>query len=339
MKALLSTDLHLLPNQIELSKRVLEMIKVNSYKYLTPGEDKIILPGDIFHFKNTIHTNVQKLFEKFLLEMSKDFQVIVLVGNHDWGIPYKTHSLQAYKNLNENIIIVDDIYRDGKHGFIPYYREKELFHEKLKELGDIEYLYGHLDINGFQIGSGWEEYSEDFSSVEDFKKYKKVISGHLHLAQEKVVEGTEYIYIGTAYTTSFSETDQKKRFIIMDMDTGEWEEYDTGLTLHKTIEINASEELPEIPKEDLDKGVSYRVIITGTREEIDQRIDLKNQKYPARINYNFINKERTRIELKTTDTVEETINKFTEKQLKRVYDENHNFDINKLLKIGKKYAK
>src|SRR5690606_23764424 len=123
--------------------------------------------------------------------------------------------------------------------------------------------------------------------------------------------------VGSGYTTDFGESDQAKRFILMVLDTGDWESIPTGLTMHKTIKIKAGEPYPAIPEADLHEGVEIRVVVSGTREQINTLILPK--KYPARITYDLTAAQGARIELSATDNQEQTIKKYIEAELKRSF--------------------
>lgn len=328
--ALIATDLHLRPDHMGAAQRLLDKIiveiKENKPKYL-------FLLGDIFHYKNRLFATCLSVFHKFLEEATKECEVICLVGNHDWGQPYTVHSLDSFRGI-PNFKIVDDVYRlDENNGFISYCREKERFEELLIKLGPVKRLYGHLDINDFKVGSGWEEVHA-FSSPGDFKAYEQVFSGHLHLAQESKLEnGTEIIFVGTGYTTDFGETDQKKRLILLDIDSGEYSSIDTGLTLHKTMKINAGDPFPILPEAELKNGVEFRVIISGTKEQMDLVQRPKN--YEAKIVMELRSHETARVDLSVTDTRQDTLKKYIDHEIEKSFGgEKSGLDKDKLTKVG-----
>jgi len=328
--ALIATDLHIRPQHIEAGKlllsKIISEVKTHNPKYL-------FLLGDIFHYKDRLFASSLSIFHDFLEEVIEHCEVICLVGNHDWGIPYTVHSLDSFRHM-KNFKIVDDFYRlDENNGFISYCREKERFEEMKQKLGPVKRLYGHLDINDFKVGSGWEEVNA-YSQPEDFKEYDQVFSGHLHLAQERKLEtGTEIIFIGTGYTTDFGETDQKKRFLLLNIDTGEYTSIDTGMTLHKTIRIKAGEEFPKIAEEELKNGVEYRVIVNGTKEHL--ALVQRPKDYPARIVFEFQAQESARVDLLLTDSRQETLGKYINHEIEKSFGGNKSeFDKEKLIKIG-----
>lgn len=328
--ALIATDLHIRRKHIEAGRRLLTKI-LNEVKDKQPTY--LFLLGDIFHDKDTLSAQCLHIFHDFLEEVNKLCQVIILVGNHDWSTPYTIHSLDSFKHM-DNITIVDDVFKlDEENGFVSYCREKERFDEMLTKLGPCRHLYGHLDINDFKVGSGWEEVNA-FSEAGDFKNYEKVFSGHLHLAQEKVLEnGTEIVFVGTGYTTDFGESDQFKRFILLDLDSGNYESIDTGMTLHKTLKIEAGDPFPELDLEQIKKGVSFRVEVSGTKEKISLLDKPKN--YPGIIVYRFKTGETARVDLSITDSRKDLLKKYIDYEKNRSFVQNKDeYDSTRLLKLG-----
>lgn len=314
--AIIITDIHLRPDHDHLEwaqKLFLKTIKEIKEKKPT----YLFILGDIFHYKNRLFASCLRVFRKFLEEVSELCEVICLVGNHDWGVPYEVHSLDTFRTI-PNVKIVDDYYRlDENNVFISYCRESERFNEHLAILGPAKRLYGHLDINSFKVGSGWEEV-DAYSKPEDFAQFEQVFSGHLHLAQEsKLSNGTQIVFVGTGYTTDFGESDQEKRMILLDIDTGEFDSISTEMTLHKTLRIKASDPFPIIPETEVLNGVNYRVIVSGTREQL--ALTQKPKNYPATIIFEFMTTESPRADLSVSDTRQETLSKYIDYEIDRSF--------------------
>lgn len=325
MKALLVSDLHLRPTHFELAKKVLEKIK----RELTEKKPEyLIIGGDTFHTKNIVYASILSLFESFLREVTKNHKVICLVGNHDWGIQYEVHSLQTL-NMN-NLIIVDSYYKlNDNVGFISYCREKDRFESFMSELSGCKILFGHLDLNGFELGSGWEE-TDAFCGAERFEGFKKVFSGHFHKAQEVTLNsGAEIIYVGSSYTTDFSESDQEKRFLLIDLDNGVWESVNTGMTYHKTLKIEATDQIPLLNDSELKEGINFRLIISGTKDEIN-KVSIPAG-YKAKIIFEFKNSDSVRADINSYDSHDQMIKKYVDFEIKRC---NSDLEKEKLIKLG-----
>jgi DNA repair exonuclease SbcCD nuclease subunit len=333
-KALVASDLHLRPAHYDLAVRILK--KIEDELELTDPEF-LIIGGDTFHTKDKVYASIMFLFEEFLLRVTEKRKVIILVGNHDWGVPYTIHSLQAFEWI-KNLTIVATTYKlNDKVGFIGYCREKDRFELLMQDLRGCETLFGHLDLNGFDLGSGWEE-TDSFCGAERFTSFKKVFSGHFHKAQELTMSnGTEIIYIGTGYTTDFNESDQEKRLLLIDLDTGEWKGIPTDMTLHRTIKIEAKDPLPELPEEDLKKGVHFRVRVSGTKEEIANFKVPNDYQSKAKIVFDFKNTDMARLDINSGDSHEQMMEKYVDYEIKRVYGsvDESKVNVEKLMKMGR----
>lgn len=341
--AFIMSDLHLRPEEyffaVECLKKAEKEIEELKPRYL-------FILGDTFHTKTTTNTTVMLLLEKFLLKISKKLEeIVIIVGNHDWGIPYEDHSLDLYKRI-PNVKIVDTYYLlDKKNLFLSYCREPERFTHLVesanKESNEIIRLFAHLDINGFNLGSGWEE-KNTYLNPESLSNYMQVFTGHYHLAQDRVIGdgGTEISYIGSAYTTDFGESNQKKRFILLDLDSGNWKEIDTGLTYHFTDEINAGDPYPTYDIDKIRKGIKYRLKISGTKEEI-ALLEKKPDDVPreVKITYSFKKSEKKRIDLSEKENDTEVMTHYAKTEIEKNYQglDKSGFDLEKLVEKGKKY--
>jgi DNA repair exonuclease SbcCD nuclease subunit len=329
--ALIATDLHIRPQHIEAAKIVLDKI-IEEVKLKKPTY--LFLLGDIFHYKDRLFASCLSVFHDFLEEVTPLCKVVCLVGNHDWGVPYTVHSLDSFRHI-ENLTIVDDIYQlDEENAFISYCREKERFDEMVSKLGpNTIRIFGHLDINDFKVGSGWEEVNA-YSQPGDFSRFKQVFSGHLHLAQERRLEnGTEIIFVGTSYTTDFGESDQFKRFILLDLNTGEYESIDTNMTLHKTLKIKAGDPFPILDEIEINRGVEFRVVVSGTKDQLSLIERPKN--YLGKIVYDMTAIDSARVDLSATDSRQDTLKKYIDYEVENSFDgEKSGFDKDRLLRIG-----
>ena len=324
MKALLVSDLHLRPAHIEQASLVLEKIK-EKLRELNP--EYLIIGGDTFHTKNIVYASVLTLFESFIDDVSRRHKVVCLVGNHDWAIPYEVHSLQTIKR-NDFVIVEKTFKINDSVGFIGYCREKDRFDTLMKDLRGCKIIFGHFDLNGFDLGSGWEE-TDAFCGGERLTEFKKVFSGHFHKPQEKTFGETEIIYVGSAYTTDFSESDQEKRFILVDLESGNWEPIPTNMVFHRTLKITTSDQIPNIDENQINDGINFRVIISGTKEEIN-KVKIPNG-YKAKVVFDIIQKDHNRADINAHDSVSSILSKYVSHELTRA---KRDLDREELLKVG-----
>jgi DNA repair exonuclease SbcCD nuclease subunit len=336
MKALWITDLHLRPIRQEAGAKLLAFI-LSQVILLKP--DMVIVTGDIFHDKNYLYGTMLEMFREFLTAVGIHCPIHLIPGNHDYGVEYSVHSLSGFKGMH-NVNIIDTSCRiTDKVGMISYSRQEARFQFLMNELGPVEYLFGHFDLNGFDLGSGWEE-KESWSDPELFKPFqtlKIVFSGHYHLMQEQTINGIKFVYLGTGATTDFGESDQVKRIGLVDLETGELESIPTGLTLHKTLRINAGDAFPEIPEDDVNSGVEFRLVIKGTQQQI-ALVD-KPRDYAARIAYDFTTETSERLDISSTESKEDVLKKYISFEYKKQGQaiEKSEMDVERLMGLGQRF--
>ena len=297
--------------------------------------------GDTFHNKDKVSSTLLILYYDFLKEITKNSIVVQIVGNHDFSVKKSHKTYHPFKILEmDNLITVDDTYRlNDDMVFMAYAREKELFEERIKKVGNAKVLLAHLDINGFALGDDYIE-KHSFLNPEDLDKFQLVLSGHYHEPQSKIVnKKLEIVYIGSPMTTTFGESDQEKRFLLLNMDDYTYESIPSNMTFHKTLFITAKDKYPTIDPEEVAKGIKYRIKVSGTKEEIS--IMKKPPKYPATIKLEIIPSKKTRLKIEKNDSKEEILEKYVEADIERNYQgvENSPYDMEKLISLGKKYLK
>lgn len=350
--ALITADLHLMFNQIYKKDNGLLGIHLldSLLKSVTDIQPEFFfILGDIFHAKDTTSSALVTIFSQFIKEVAEISKVIILVGNHDFSVTSVVDSNVKYyhpfSNIkHKNITIVDDYFKlDEDNAFIPYCRTRELFEKRLASILPSKRLFTHIDLNGFALGDDYVE-KNAYLTIEDLDYFEQVFSGHYHEPSriQKLITTRylELVYIGSPRTVTHSESDQEKRFILLDLDTGIWKSIPTNMTMHKTIKVDVNEPFPILDQVEVDRGVNFRLHVTGTKEQIDLWESRKPKDYPTKnIKRDFIVGDKKRIELKSTDSRNDVIEKYTEEELERNYGGKNasQFDLEKLTKIGKHY--
>lgn len=344
-KAFIFSDVHLRIEDLKLNSETGEYFLTSLEKIKEKIEELqpkyVFNLGDTFHNKDKVSSTLLILYHNFLKEITKNSIVVQIVGNHDFSIKKTNKTYHPFKIFNmENLVTVDDIYRfDDDIVFMAYSRDKETFEDRIQRLGNAKVLFGHLDINGFALGDDYIE-KHSYLNPEDLDQFQSVFSGHYHEPQSKMVtKKLEIVYIGSVQTTTFGESDQDKRFILFDLEDHTYESIPTDMTYHKTLHITSNDKYPELDKEEVKKGIKYRIKVSGTKEEISVMKKPKN--YPATVKFDFIPSKKTRLKIQKNDSKEEILVKYTEAEIERNYQgvENAPFDLEKLIKTGQKFLK
>jgi len=173
--------------------------------------DRIVVMGDVLDTHEKIHLKPFIRATKFILNLSKYAEVIVLVGNHDRPsndvFMSSEHSLYPFKYMSGDfdIKIIDKGWWDKENGFVyvPYV-ETGRFREALQFIGvgkndlesdKIRSIFAHQEFMGAQLG-GIVSTAGDIWNT----NYPPVYSGHIHQYQV-LKEGITYI--GTPYQTGY----------------------------------------------------------------------------------------------------------------------------------------
>lgn len=328
--ALICSDIHLRTNLLSYKEgiykakqleRILEECSTGNYKYL-------FILGDTFHDKDIVSATLLQVFRDFLLKITKlGLQVIILVGNHDFASDsYQYHSLQPFIGMN-NIVVVEKDYRLGSLLFVSFKRKRSEFLEIIKEKEDIDVIFGHQDLKGFDCGDDYIELNE-YIEHDDLRRFKHAIFGHYHKPQELVLVNEKFNttinFAGSVMSTDHKDENVAKRFMVFNIDTYQIESINTNLDFHRTLilnlEKNPNGELPQIPQELLDQGYTFKVKIIGTKEQIS--LIERPSNYKAKIVKDIINSARKNIKLNSMESNDEILKRYIADELKN-YNESH----------------
>lgn len=221
MKVALFSDLHLgiQGDSDEWHQIAIDWIDT-FVKYLEENKiDTVFFLGDWFNNKVSV-TGTTSSVSSLIYDKLKKFKLYIFPGNHDLFYHTKSDiSSISYFRHFENVVYIDtptDITLDGKvirlcpWGFNPVEID-----------GKADYLFGHLEINTFQMNSS-EHLCEDGCKLSDLlKKYGAVYSGHFHKAQARVYSSGTIQYIGNPFQINFGEVDDIKGFWILDLATND----------------------------------------------------------------------------------------------------------------------
>jgi DNA repair exonuclease SbcCD nuclease subunit len=187
------------------------------------GIKTIWILGDVFDTRQQINTLViNKVIELFKVTL-KDFDINIIVGNHDMYLTTDTgiNSLKIL-DLLPNVTVYEkqeSLVIDGKkiliQPWIVDYTQEKLI------TGKYDYAFMHADIVGFDMGGG--RLSESgLVAKEILKKVDAVYSGHYHNGISRQFEkGKSVTYLGAPYQLTRIDRDGIRGYHILDIATGE----------------------------------------------------------------------------------------------------------------------
>lgn len=207
------------------------------------GIKHIIHLGDLFdRRKQVTYKTAHELRENFIQPIiDRDIQCDVLVGNHD--VPYKNtnyiNSIDQLYGYSDNIHVFEKPtdFKDNRKNFLylPWINKENIKDTlELIENTNADYVFGHLELTGFQMHKGSVCTHGMDGNV--FSKFEKVFSGHFH---HKSTAGNIH-YLGAPYEMIWSDYDDPRGFHILDTDTGELEYFRNPNPLFQVINFDNS---------------------------------------------------------------------------------------------------
>lgn len=260
MKILMLGDLHFGVKQDDawmqdvqrlLIKQAIEYSKEHGIKQWLQG-------GDWFDVRKAV-THRTMLFNREIAEniQNNGIKVNVCVGNHDATFK-NTLTPNACNELLgqfDNFTIHDKpetLKFDGVSiDMIPWICEdnKDYILDFIKN-SKSDYCMGHFELNGFKFYKDVDSHGEDPIFL---SKYKHVWAGHFHC----ISHNKNVTYLGTPYTITGGDENDKRGFWIFDTETEKVEFVPNDTIWHKSIHYPS-----ELTKFDEFKNLSVRLFVT-----------------------------------------------------------------------------
>lgn len=219
-QAILISDTHFgfkngSPEWLEIQKDYFNNFFIPLIKKYKSKNSVLFILGDLFDHRTNLNLQVMNTSLEIIEKLSELINIFILIGNHDIfnKSTNSINSLKLFKYL-PNIKIFEEPENlklsNGKSIFLMpwinnYNDEKETV---LNNKAD--YLFAHTEFKGYHNTK--HSIVNEGQEIENFKNYKKVFSGHIHLRQEY----KNFTLIGSPYSMSRSDIDNKKGIYILD---------------------------------------------------------------------------------------------------------------------------
>ena len=248
----------------------------------------IIISGDFFHYRDEIAVNTIH-FATTVLNIWKDFNIIMLVGNHDAYYKDRSdvNSLTVLDGWN-NITIISSpttvTLFNRKTTFCPWGTVPS-------QIPESDVIFGHFEIQSFRQNS-FNICSDGIRTSDLLNKSKLIISGHFHLRDERHYEDGDIVYLGNPFQMDFGDTESVKGYYILDFENLDYEFTENKISpKHKKIYLSKLVEAGTITsetKKDL-KGNFVKFIVD--KNISPDEVDIVLQKFvahtPAAINVDY----------------------------------------------------
>lgn len=258
MKLAVVGDLHLghSPSNLARFESIFESQKRFFTECLIPelknqGISDILFTGDVFDQRRKIDVKIMQYVEDLFENELKDFNCIVLEGNHDAYLKddLSITSLALIKN-KKNVTIINKFtpmsFGNKKTLIVPWLTTEleKKFTENLPKIKmKYDYVFGHFEICGFVYEAGVVAVN-GLNPVDFFDNFKNTVSGHFHTHSEKKAGESSIHYVGTPYQLTFGDIGEEKGFWIFDMDKDERKFVKNNVS-NEFIKLRSLEEIKE----------------------------------------------------------------------------------------------
>lgn len=252
------------------------------------GIKTIWVLGDVFDTRQQINTLVINKVIELFRDTLKDFDINIIVGNHDMYLTTDTgiNSLKIL-DLLPNVTVYENqtsLTIDGKkilvQPWIVDYAQENLI------IGKYDYCFCHADIIGFDQGGG--RLSESgLVAKEILKHVDAVYSGHYHNGIHRQFEkGKSITYLGAPYQLTRIDRGGTRGYHILDIATGERTMVENKVSMKFTRHVYPDVNLEVIPGNvvDLDIPAEYNDQ-TKKISVLVTKLERLKPAYPVNINY------------------------------------------------------
>jgi DNA repair exonuclease SbcCD nuclease subunit len=181
------------------------------------GIKDIVFCGDYFHTRDEVSVDTLHFGTK-VLELFKDFNIYMIVGNHDCFLKdsSEVNSISPYAQWT-NVTIVDKplmLNQFGKNiSMIPW-------GVKMNDIPNADITFGHFEIQYFRMNT-YSLCDHGILAEELLDKSPMVISGHFHLKDEKTYNNGKVLYVGNPFQMDFNDSGTTKGYYTLDLKSGE----------------------------------------------------------------------------------------------------------------------
>ena len=183
--------------------------------------DILIHCGDVFDNRQSVNLLVLHKAIGLFEEFSKIFKdgIYIIAGNHD--IMRKNSnditSLDTLKYIPNVTVLKEpiDLSVNGSKLLLMPWRKSDSDEKAAVSASDADYMFCHTTIKGAKFDK--YRHSGDGMDSNECKHFKRVYTGHIHLAQSY----KNILYVGNPYQMTRSDANNMKGFWCLDFESGE----------------------------------------------------------------------------------------------------------------------
>ena len=235
--------------------------------------DIIIHLGDLFDNRNVIPINLLNFAMDQVERISKIAPLHIIVGNHDcWSRSSdEINTVRPFKYI-PNVSIYDKVstieYKGNKLLLMPYFDKKKNQIEHINNNKDCDYLFCHSDLNGAKMHlTSVAHKNLDKIDVDEFKGFKGVYSGHIHLVQRN----KNFVFVGSNFQMDRNDYGDQKGLFTIDVETGEEEFIKNNISpVFKKVRIVEEDDIETLEdlkdtKDYVDISISNNLLVSNRK--------------------------------------------------------------------------
>lgn len=235
--------------------------------------DIIIHLGDLFDNRNVIPINLLNYGMDIVEEISKIAPLHIIIGNHDcWSKSSdEINTIRPFKWI-PNVFIYDKTSQIQFNGLklclMPYIEKRLEQINLINSNKDCDYLFCHSDLNGCRMHlTSVGNRNSDKIDVDDFKIFKRVFSGHIHIRQVN----KNFEFIGSNFQMDRNDFGDQKGITVIDTNTEETEFIPNNISpVFKKVRVIGEEDVElletlKLSKDFIDIAISNNLLISNRK--------------------------------------------------------------------------
>ena len=235
--------------------------------------DIIVHLGDLFDNRNIIPINLLNYGMDIVEEISQIAPLHIIIGNHDLysKSASEINSIRPFKYI-PNVKIYDSpkvLKFNNLDILMMPYIEKRLDQIKvIEENKNCDYLFCHSDLNGCKMHlSSAGHRNNDKIDIENFKSFKKVRSGHIHLVQSNKA----FTFVGSIFQMDRNDTGDQKGIFVIDTEDDSEEFFPNKVSpVFRKFRVIAEEDIDKLDeikdtKDYIDLAISNNLLINNRK--------------------------------------------------------------------------
>lgn len=235
--------------------------------------DIIVHLGDLFDNRNIIPINILNYGMDIVEEISKIAPLHIIIGNHDLysKSASEINSIRPFKYIpNVEIYSSPRIlnYNNINILMMPYIEKRVEQIKVIEDNKNCDYLFCHSDLNGCKMHlNSVAHRNHDKIDIENFKSFRKVRSGHIHLVQTN----NNFTFVGSIFQMDRNDIGDQKGIFVIDTENDTEEFFpNTVSPIFKKFRVVDEESIDELDtlkesKDYIDLAISNSLLVSNRK--------------------------------------------------------------------------